>query len=75
MASPLGRTFNGTTVTLDGGRDNWFGSWSPPGLVEDDDGTIPTEVRQQPAPREVGGQRNCVNTPLAYYARGHAGVV
>ena len=25
LASPLGRAFNGSTVTLDGARDNWFG--------------------------------------------------
>jgi citronellol/citronellal dehydrogenase len=29
LASPAGDFFSGTTVTLDGGRDNWFGSWPP----------------------------------------------
>jgi citronellol/citronellal dehydrogenase len=47
LASPLGRAFNGSTVTLDGGRDNWFGPWPPPGLA-DDSGTVPTEERKAP---------------------------
>jgi citronellol/citronellal dehydrogenase len=29
LASPAGDFFSGTTVTVDGGRDNWFGSWPP----------------------------------------------
>ena len=45
LATPLGRAFNGSTVTLDGARDNWFGPWPPPGLV-DDSGTVPTEQRR-----------------------------
>jgi citronellol/citronellal dehydrogenase len=45
LASPLGRAFNGSTVTLDGARDNWFGPWPPPGLA-DDSGEIPTEERK-----------------------------
>src|SRR5437870_4201824 len=34
LASPLGRVFNGATVTLDGARDNWAGVWPPPGLAD-----------------------------------------
>jgi citronellol/citronellal dehydrogenase len=45
LASPLGRAFNGSTVTLDGARDNWFGPWPPPGLV-DDGGEVPVEERR-----------------------------
>jgi citronellol/citronellal dehydrogenase len=45
LASPLGRCFNGSTVTLDGARDNWFGPWPPPGLA-DDSGTVPVEERK-----------------------------
>ena len=44
LASPLGAAFNGTTVTLDGARDNWFGPWPPPGLA-DDAGEVPVEER------------------------------
>lgn len=45
LASPLGRAFNGSTVTLDGARDNWFGPWPPPGLV-DEAGEVPVEERR-----------------------------
>jgi citronellol/citronellal dehydrogenase len=47
LASPLGRAFNGSTVTLDGARDNWFGPWPPLGLA-DDSGAVPTEERKGP---------------------------
>ena len=29
LASPAGDFFSGCVITLDGGRDNWFGSWPP----------------------------------------------
>jgi citronellol/citronellal dehydrogenase len=45
LASPLGRAFSGTVVTLDGGRDNWYGPWPPPQLV-DETGEVPTEERR-----------------------------
>jgi citronellol/citronellal dehydrogenase len=45
LASSLGAAFNGSTVTLDGGRDNWFGPWPPPGLVGDE-GEVPVEERR-----------------------------
>ncbi len=45
LASPLGRAFSGSTVTLDGGRDNWAGPWPPPGLA-DEEGEVPTEDRR-----------------------------
>ncbi len=44
LASPAGRAFSGSTVTLDGARDNWFGPWPPPGLAGDD-GAVPVEER------------------------------
>lgn len=47
LASPLGRAFSGSTVTLDGARDNWFGPWPPPGLA-DASGEVPTEERKGP---------------------------
>jgi citronellol/citronellal dehydrogenase len=31
LASPAGDFFSGTTITIDGARDNWFGSWPPGG--------------------------------------------
>jgi citronellol/citronellal dehydrogenase len=45
LASPLGRALNGSTVTLDGARDNWFGPWPPAGLA-DQSGEVPTEERR-----------------------------
>ncbi len=45
LASPLGRAFNGSTITLDGARDNWFGPWPPPGLA-DEAGAVPVEERR-----------------------------
>jgi citronellol/citronellal dehydrogenase len=45
LASPLGRSFSGSTVTLDGARDNWAGPWPPPGLA-DESGEVPTEARR-----------------------------
>jgi citronellol/citronellal dehydrogenase len=45
LASPLGAAFNGSTVTLDGARDNWAGPWPPPGLA-DEAGEVPSEARR-----------------------------
>jgi citronellol/citronellal dehydrogenase len=45
LASPLGRAFSGSTVTLDGARDNWAGPWPPPGLA-DEEGEVPREERR-----------------------------
>jgi citronellol/citronellal dehydrogenase len=45
LASPLGRSLSGTTVTLDGAADNWWGAWPPPSLA-DDTGIVPTEARK-----------------------------
>jgi citronellol/citronellal dehydrogenase len=50
LASPLGRSFSGSVVTLDGAADNWTGPWPPDGLVRD--GEVPTEER--PAARSEG---------------------
>jgi citronellol/citronellal dehydrogenase len=45
LASEIGRAFNGSAVTLDGARDNWFGPWPPPGLA-DEGGEVPVEARK-----------------------------
>jgi citronellol/citronellal dehydrogenase len=47
LASPAGRAFSGSVITLDGALDNWNGPWPPPGLTRD--GAVPTEARQRPA--------------------------
>lgn len=45
LASPIGQAFNGSTVTLDGARDNWYGIWPPQGLA-DEAGDVPVEERR-----------------------------
>ncbi len=44
LASPAGDFFSGTVITVDGARDNWFGSW-PPG-VYGERGEPPAEERR-----------------------------
>jgi citronellol/citronellal dehydrogenase len=48
LATPLGRALSGSTVTLDGAADNWFGPWPPPTLMEES-GEVPTEERHRSA--------------------------
>jgi citronellol/citronellal dehydrogenase len=45
LGSSLGAAFNGSTITLDGARDNWFGPWPPPGLAGES-GEVPVEARK-----------------------------
>jgi citronellol/citronellal dehydrogenase len=35
LASPAGDYLSGAVLTLDGGRDNWFGAWPPGGLADE----------------------------------------
>jgi citronellol/citronellal dehydrogenase len=44
VASPLGRALSGSTITLDGAADDWWGPWPPDALVGES-GTLPTEER------------------------------
>ncbi|HVS29521.1 MAG TPA: SDR family NAD(P)-dependent oxidoreductase [Solirubrobacteraceae bacterium] len=50
VASPFGRALNGSVITLDGARDNWFGGWPPPSL-EGEGGEVPTEQRRPASTR------------------------
>jgi citronellol/citronellal dehydrogenase len=45
LASPAGDFYSGTVITIDGARDNWFGSW-PPGGAADDGGEPLKEDRR-----------------------------
>jgi citronellol/citronellal dehydrogenase len=45
LATPAGDYFSGAVLTLDGARDNWFGSW-PPGGIVDESGRPPAEERR-----------------------------
>ncbi len=45
LASDAGSFHSGSVITLDGGRDNWFGPWPPAGIA-DDSGEPPAEARR-----------------------------
>lgn len=45
LASPAGDFFSGTTITLDGARDNWAGPW-PPETIAGEGGEPPAEERK-----------------------------
>jgi citronellol/citronellal dehydrogenase len=45
LASPAGDYYSGTTITLDGGRDDWFGAW-PPERLQARGGELPAEERR-----------------------------
>jgi citronellol/citronellal dehydrogenase len=46
LASPAGDFFSGCVITLDGARDNWFGSW-PPGGAASESGRPLAEERKK----------------------------
>ncbi|HWC08217.1 MAG TPA: SDR family oxidoreductase [Solirubrobacterales bacterium] len=45
LCSPAGDFYSGTTITLDGARDNWAGPW-PPETIAGDSGEPPAEERR-----------------------------
>ncbi len=45
LASDAGAFHSGSVITLDGGRDNWFGPWPPAGIA-DESGEPPAEARR-----------------------------
>lgn len=46
LASDAGAFHSGSVITLDGGRDNWFGPWPPAGIVGEG-GEPPAEARRK----------------------------
>jgi citronellol/citronellal dehydrogenase len=48
LASPAGDYYSGDVITIDGARDNWFGPWPPPHLV--DEGGKPLAEERRPRP-------------------------
>jgi citronellol/citronellal dehydrogenase len=46
IASPAGDYLSGAVLTIDGARDNWFGPWPPPGLI--DEGGKPLAEERRP---------------------------
>ena len=55
LASPAGDYYSGAVITLDGARDNWFGPWPPPGLVDDAGKPLSEERRKKGNRAEHGG--------------------
>ncbi|MEX2448762.1 MAG: SDR family oxidoreductase [Solirubrobacterales bacterium] len=47
LASPAGDFFSGTTITIDGARDNWAGPW-PPDAIAGEGGAPLAEERRKP---------------------------
>jgi citronellol/citronellal dehydrogenase len=45
LASPAGDFFSGTTITIDGARDNWAGPWPPEAIVGESGEPIAEERR------------------------------
>ena len=45
LASPAGDFFSGTTITIDGARDNWAGPWPPEAIATDDGNPVAEERR------------------------------
>jgi citronellol/citronellal dehydrogenase len=45
LASPAGDFFSGTTITLDGARDNWAGPWPPEAIASESGDPIAEERR------------------------------
>jgi citronellol/citronellal dehydrogenase len=45
LASPAGDFYSGTTITIDGGRDDWVGPW-PPEQLATESGSLPAEERR-----------------------------
>jgi citronellol/citronellal dehydrogenase len=48
LASPAGDFVSGTVLTIDGARDNWFGTWPPAGLTGEGGKPLAEERRPKP---------------------------
>jgi len=48
LASPAGDFYSGTTITIDGARDNWAGPWPPESIVTDAGDPVAEERRPKP---------------------------
>jgi citronellol/citronellal dehydrogenase len=45
LASPAGDFFSGTTITIDGARDNWAGPWPPEAITTESGEPVAEERR------------------------------
>jgi len=48
LASPAGDFFSGTTITLDGARDDWVGPWPPEAIATEGGEPVAEERRPKP---------------------------
>ena len=48
LASPAGDFFSGTTITIDGARDNWAGPWPPEAIASESGDPVAEERRPKP---------------------------
>jgi citronellol/citronellal dehydrogenase len=49
LASPAGDFVSGTTITIDGARDNWAGPWPPEAIAGEGGEPVAEERRPKPA--------------------------
>ena len=63
LASPAGDFFSGTTITLDGARDNWAGPW-PPEAIAGESGD-PVAEERRPKTQGRGPRRQVALTDRA----------
>ncbi|HSC21407.1 MAG TPA: SDR family oxidoreductase [Solirubrobacterales bacterium] len=48
LASPAGDFFSGTTITIDGARDNWAGPWPPQAIATESGDPVAEERKPRP---------------------------
>jgi citronellol/citronellal dehydrogenase len=48
LASPAGDFVSGTTITIDGARDNWAGPWPPDAIASESGDPVAEERRPKP---------------------------
>jgi citronellol/citronellal dehydrogenase len=48
LASPAGDFYSGTTITIDGARDNWAGPWPPEAIATESGEPVAEERRPKP---------------------------
>jgi citronellol/citronellal dehydrogenase len=48
LASPAGDFYSGTTITIDGARDNWAGPWPPEAITTESGDPVAEERRPKP---------------------------
>src|SRR3954454_2803484 len=54
LASPAGDFTSGAVITIDGGRDNWFGPWPPPPMADEEGKLLAEERRPKGYPPTSG---------------------